>query len=265
MLKRVLIVFAHQEPKSLNATLKNYAIKLFEERGFETKVSDLYAQKFDPVIKRNDIIGIPTDKDHIRYSSAASEAYATKSLAPYIQDEIDKVTWADLIYFQFPIYWYSMPAILKGWFEKVLVCGFAFDIRHGGILDNGLLKDKYAMLSLTTGASKSMFTPTSINGDINVSLWPIQYSLHFCGLNILKPFIVYNAESMTEDILKDTETSLKERLSKVNNEKPIEFISLANYSFPSGQLNDSYLQKMSDVSKAPNVGQHLGKQIQEEI
>ena len=55
-------------------------------------------------------------------------------------EEIEKVSWADLLIFQYPLYWYSVPAIIKGWADKVLVQGFAFDFNCGAVLENGLLK-----------------------------------------------------------------------------------------------------------------------------
>ncbi|CAI9726040.1 Hypothetical predicted protein [Octopus vulgaris] len=261
MLKRVLVVFAHEEPKSLNATLKNYAISVFKEKGYEIKESDLYAQKFDPVIRRKEVIDSSPNKDHIQYSHAIANAYAAKALPPYIQQELDKVSWADVIYFQFPIYWYSMPAMLKGWFEKVLISGFAYDQRQGKLLDNGLLKGKRTMLSFTTGASEAMFTPNGFNGDINVALWPIQYSLRFCGLDVLKPFMVHGAHYMNDERLAEIKKTLKEKLSKIQEEKPMEYISFKEFSFPPGQLSDSYMEKMSGVETAPTVGHHLGKRM----
>ncbi|XP_014782676.1 ribosyldihydronicotinamide dehydrogenase [quinone] [Octopus bimaculoides] len=261
MLKRVLIVFAHEEPKSLNATLKNYAVKVFKDKGYEIKESDLYAQKFDPVIRRKDVIDSSSNKDHIQYSHASANAYAAKTLPPYIQEELNKVSWADFIYFQFPLYWYAMPAILKGWFEKVLISGFAYDQRQGKLLDNGLLKGKRTMLSFTTGSSEPMFAPNGFNGDINVALWPTQYSLYFCGLDVLKPFMVNGAHSMNEEKLAGIKKALQEKLSKIQEEKPMEFISMMEFSFPPGQLSESYMKKMSAVDTAPTIGHHLGKKF----
>lgn len=58
MVQKVLIIFAHEEKESLNATLKKRTMEVLEEMGHEVKVSDLYAQNFDPVIRRKDFTGI---------------------------------------------------------------------------------------------------------------------------------------------------------------------------------------------------------------
>lgn len=86
------------------------------------------------------LIDLTDDTKHINYSREAAKCYKKKTLAPYIMEEIEKISWADLLFFQFPLYWYSLPAILKGWIDKVLIEGFAYDFNCGAVLENGLLK-----------------------------------------------------------------------------------------------------------------------------
>ncbi|XP_053732926.1 NLR family CARD domain-containing protein 3-like isoform X2 [Synchiropus splendidus] len=82
------------------------------------------------------------------------------------------------LHFQFPMYWFSFPAILKGWIDRVLTLGFAFSPEKR--FSEGVFKDKRALLSFTTGSQQSMFSSNSINGDMNV--WPMQNGiLHYCG------------------------------------------------------------------------------------
>lgn len=259
MVQKVLIVFAHEEKESLNATLKKRTVEVLEEMGHEVKVSDLYAQNFDPVIRRKDFTDLTDDTKHINYSREAAKCYKEKTLAPYIMEEIEKISWADLLFFQFPLYWYSLPAILKGWIDKVLIQGFAYDFNCGAVLENGLLKGKRAMLSITTGAQRTMCSPKGIAGDLNVNLWPIQYTLGICGVEMLKPYIVHGALYINENTIKDVEENLKERLTGIFEEEPMKFLSIKSYAFPKGELTDEFLAQVQD--KAPTVGQHMGKPI----
>lgn len=70
---------------------------------------------------------------------------------------MEKVKWAGLIIFQFPIYFTAMPAIMKGWIDRVLAPGFGFNPITNNSYDTGLFKGKSAML-VTTGSPKEMYS-----------------------------------------------------------------------------------------------------------
>uniref|UniRef100_A0A9L0RZJ9 Ribosyldihydronicotinamide dehydrogenase [quinone] n=1 Tax=Equus caballus TaxID=9796 RepID=A0A9L0RZJ9_HORSE len=172
--KKVLIVYAHQEPRSFNGSLKRVAVEELNRQGCAVTVSDLYAMDFEPRATRKDIAGVLCNPDFFRYGVEAYEACKKRSLTSDIIDEQKKVQEADLVIFQFPLYWFSVPAILKGWMDRVLCQGFAFDVP--GFYDSGFLKDKLALLSLTTGGMAEMYTKTGVSGDFRYFLWPLQGS-----------------------------------------------------------------------------------------
>ncbi|XP_047414559.1 ribosyldihydronicotinamide dehydrogenase [quinone] isoform X2 [Sciurus carolinensis] len=137
--KRVLIVYAHQEPKSFNGSLKQVAVDELSKQGCTVTVSDLYAMNFEPRATRKDITGALSNPEVFSYGVEAYEAYKKGCLTSDITDEQKKVQEADLVIFQFPLYWFTVPAILKGWMDRVLCQGFAFDIP--GFYDSGFLKE----------------------------------------------------------------------------------------------------------------------------
>ncbi|KAB0337996.1 hypothetical protein FD754_024856, partial [Muntiacus muntjak] len=102
------------------------------------------------------------------YGVETHEAYKKRSLSSDIIEEQKKLQEADLVIFQFPLYWFSVPAVLKGWMDRVLCQGFAFDFP--GSYDDGLLKGKLAILSLTTAGTASMYSKTGVNGDFRYFL-----------------------------------------------------------------------------------------------
>jgi NAD(P)H dehydrogenase (quinone) len=125
---------------------------------------------------------------------------ATRSLAPDIQDEIAKVAWTDLLIFQFPVWWSAMPAILKGWFDRVFVQGFVVDLEKGRVYSEGLLKGKKAMIVTTTGGTQEMYRPGGIHGDLETHLSSITHNIfEFVGMTALPSFIVFGAAVMTRD------------------------------------------------------------------
>ena len=82
-------------------------------------------------------------------------------LTDRIQQELDKLLWADLLIFNFPIYWFSTPAILKGWIDRVLVCGICYGGKR--FYDQGGLSGKKALVTVTLGGREHMFGEEAIH------------------------------------------------------------------------------------------------------
>lgn len=218
--KKVLIIYAHQEPKSLNGSLKKVAVEELSKQGCTVTVSDLYAMNFEPRATRNDITGALSNPDVFRYGIETYEAYKKTALTSDILEEQRKVQEADLVIFQFPLYWFSVPAILKGWMDRVLCQGFAFDIP--GFYDSGFLKGKLALLSLTTGGTAEMYTKAGVSGDFRYFLWPLQHGiLHFCGFKVLAPQISFGIDVSSEEERKVMVASWAQRLKSIWKEEPI--------------------------------------------
>uniref|UniRef100_A0A8W4FG01 N-ribosyldihydronicotinamide:quinone dehydrogenase 2 n=1 Tax=Sus scrofa TaxID=9823 RepID=A0A8W4FG01_PIG len=135
---KVLIVYAHQEPRSFNGSLKDVAVAELSRQGCRVTVSDLYAMGFEPSATRKDVTGALSNPSFFNYGVESHEAYRRKALSSDIVEEQKKLQEADLVIFQFPLYWFSVPAILKGWMDRVLCQGFAFDFP--GFYDDGFLK-----------------------------------------------------------------------------------------------------------------------------
>ena len=107
---KVLLVYAHPEPRSLNGALRDVAIKALEAEGHEVRVTDLYAEGWKSEIDRADF---PTLASSSRFkpSRASKEAFATDTLTADVKTEQEKLLWADALILQFPLWWYTMPAI----------------------------------------------------------------------------------------------------------------------------------------------------------
>lgn len=218
--KKVLIVYAHQEPRSFNGCLKKVAVETLSKQGCTVTVSDLYAMDFEPRATRNDITGALSNPEVFSYGVEAYEACKKQSLTSDIVEEQKKVQEADLVIFQFPLYWSSVPAILKGWMDRVLCQGFAFDFP--GFYDSGFLKGKLALLSITTGSTAEMYTKTGVSGDVKYFLWPLQHgTLHFCGFKVLAPQISFAPETASEEERKQMVASWAQRLETIWKEVPI--------------------------------------------
>lgn len=123
---KVLWLFAHPDQRSLSGALKDEGLRTLDARGHQHRVSDLYAMKWNPVVDAADYGHDPADR--LLVGEASERAYTEGHLAPDIRAEQHKLDWADTLIVQFPLWWYGMPAILKGWFDRVFVKGFAFGL-----------------------------------------------------------------------------------------------------------------------------------------
>uniref|UniRef100_A0A674H341 Ribosyldihydronicotinamide dehydrogenase [quinone] n=1 Tax=Taeniopygia guttata TaxID=59729 RepID=A0A674H341_TAEGU len=218
--KKVLIVYAHQEPKSFNGSLLKIAVEELTKQGCSVTVSDLYAMQFEPRATRNDIVGHLHNSEAFNYGVETWEAYKRGCLSKDLVEEQKKVREADLLIFQFPLFWFNMPAILKGWMDRVLVRGFAYDLSK--IYDGGLLQDKLSLFSFTTGVSQEIYSKEGIGGDIRYVLWPMQHGImHFCGVKVLEPHICYAPENVSEEKRKEMLAAWTQRLKTLWKEEPI--------------------------------------------
>ena len=188
---KVLIVYAHPEPKSFNGAMKDHAVEVLTGAGHEVVVSDLYALNFEPRGGPVDITSL-ADPEFFHYQREQIHAHANRFFEPALQAEMDKLAWADLVIFQFPLWWFSLPAILKGWVDRVFAMGFSYDYRQS--YDTGVFRGKRAMLSFTTGAPVATYVPGGRNGNIYDLLLHAQHGmLQFVGMDVLPPFIAYGA------------------------------------------------------------------------
>lgn len=189
---KVLLVHAHPEPASLNGFLRDLAVETLQGGQHQVRVSDLYAMNFPAALGPADVQGPRVDATHFKAQAEQKQALAQGSFAPEIKAEQEKLRWCDHLILQFPIYWFSMPAIMKGWVDRVFTTGFAYG--GGGTMwyENGGLKGRRALVSMTTGAAAPAFAADGIHGDIDRILWPIHNGImHFCGFQVLRPEIFY--------------------------------------------------------------------------
>lgn len=194
---RVLIVYAHPEPTSFNASMVAVATEALRSAGHEVKLSDLYALRFDPVSDRRNFT---TLADDVRFDQQVEEKFAAThgGFSADIVREMAKVAWCDLLVLQFPLWWMGMPAIMKGWIDRVLALGFAYG--GGRWFDEGWLAGKKALLSVTIGGPREAYARNGIYGPIENILGPIHRGiLAFVGFTVLEPVLVNGPGRMTPE------------------------------------------------------------------
>jgi NAD(P)H dehydrogenase (quinone) len=228
------IVLAHPEPQSYNAHLARTACEALEATGWTTTLSDLYAMSFDPC-ERASHYAAPLDPARFDVQAEQRHASAVGTLPAVVAAEIDHLDRSDLLILQYPMWWHLPPAMLKGWFDRVFAYGEVYTSKKR--FENGRFAGKRAMLSLTVGTSEATYAFDGRSGDIDLLLWPVNFTLAYAGFTVLKPFVAYGVEaglrysdaSAVEARLKRVEDRLASTLERLDRIETVPFNRMADW------------------------------------
>lgn len=173
-----LAVLAHPNRHSYTGALFDAVTSGMAANGKHTvETADLYAENFDPCFQPED------------FAQFQGGALPVGLLA-----EQQRVARADALAFVFPVWWWSFPAILKGWFDRVFSDGWAYSFKPG--LSRGLLRDRPTLVLGVAGSTQSTYVKygygTAMTTEIDVGL------LGYCGLRDVETHIIYDAEQSLE-------------------------------------------------------------------
>jgi len=187
-LTTTLIVLAHPDRLSFNGAWAAATEKASKALGHTVLWSDLAAMEFDPVEAARHYRRSATSSafDPLKAQKAATEA---DELPMVVSSEIDKLRRADRVVFHFPLWWFAPPAMLKGWFDRVLAHGAMHSVEHR--FDNGLCLGKKVLFCVTTGSSEAESAFNGKEGDVQMLLWPTAYTLRYLGYTVLVPKVVH--------------------------------------------------------------------------
>jgi len=225
---RIFIVHAHPEPTSFNGAMTRTAVSTLTSAGHDVVVSDLYAMGFDPVSDRRNFV---TVKDSLVLKQQAEEAFASErnGFVPELQAEMDKVAWCDTLVLQFPLWWMGLPAILKGWIDRVFAAGRAYG--GGRMFDRGVFVGKRAMCSVTVGGHEAVYSEHGVYGrSVSSMLLPIHHGiLAFTGFGVLEPFVVHAPARMSPEERQASLAEYGERLLSLEVAPTMSSLRMADY------------------------------------
>ncbi|MEV5141495.1 NAD(P)H-dependent oxidoreductase [Streptomyces syringium] len=224
--KKILVVSAHPDPRSLNAALTTFAVDHLRAAGHEVRVSDLYAMKWKATVDADDFPDHTAD-GRLNVMAASERATLTDRLSPDIAAEQEKVRWSDAVILQFPLWWFAPPAILKGWIDRVFTSGFAYGPKVPPPYSEGALGGRRALVSVTVGARETSFSDRGIHGRPADVLHPVQHGLFwFTGMMPLEPFAVYGANELPQERFEAAKREYGRRLDGLFTDAPVPFRSL---------------------------------------
>jgi NAD(P)H dehydrogenase (quinone) len=222
---------AHPEPRSLNGYLAAEGQRALRDNGHQVEVSDLYAMGFDPVVDRASYAVNPDTR--FRVAAAAKQAHEAGELPSDIRQEQRKLIEADTIVIQFPLWWFGMPAMLKGWFDRVWHQGFAYGVPgpNGEWVGygDGFLRGKRAMAVVTMGGPTPFYGERGIHGHVDDLLFPLQHGvLFYAGAEVMPPVLLSGVDRFTTEEGKQAAHDLRKRLIEIPTTQPIAYRKLTS-------------------------------------
>jgi NAD(P)H dehydrogenase (quinone) len=192
---KYLIIYAHPDPKSFNHAILETISEELKKKKREFKVRDLYKIGFNPLLSVKDL-------------SAMQDGAIPKD----IKKEQNYISKADTLIFISPIWWSAMPAILKGYIDRIFSLKFAYDITEDGVI--GLLKGKKVFIVSTTGASKEDYEKMGAFKMMNMSMDMAIFQ--FSGLKVMEhkyfSSVPYISQQDRRKMLKELRLLVKEKL-----------------------------------------------------
>lgn len=218
-MKKILIIHAHPESNSFCAGIKDKTIEHFKTTGADVRVRDLYADNFQPIGGKHDFTSIK-NSDYFKYQMEQVNAYENGLFEENLKAHMDDFEWCDTLVFSFPLWWFGLPAILKGWVDRVFAMGFVYG-NGKGVYDNGAYPDKTAFILMTTGGPDIAYNGGK-NGNMNDILFPIHHGMfYFAGMTVLPPYISYGPARKTDEERAAELNRLAEYLTNLKNTEPL--------------------------------------------
>jgi NAD(P)H dehydrogenase (quinone) len=192
---KYLIIYTHPNPKSFNHAILETISGELKKKNKDFKVRDLYKIGFSPALSTKDLLAIENG-----------------TVPQDIREEQNYISKADTIIFVFPIWWSAMPAMLKGYIDRVFSLKFAYDITEDEV--TGLLQGKKVFIVTTTGASKEDYEKMGAFKMMNMSIDMAIFQ--FSGMKVIGHKYFSSVPSVSQQerkkMLKELKLLVKEKL-----------------------------------------------------
>lgn len=174
---KYIVIYCHPNPHSFNRAVLERVVSILREKSHEVSIRNLYELQFRPHLDADDLAKI-----------------SRHELPGDILKEQQTLKDADTMVFIFPIWWYGMPAMLKGYIDRVFSGGFAFEKTQQGM--RGMLI-KRAILITTTGNAESVYEKHGYHDAIRKSV--VNGILEFCGMQFVTHKYLYRVPFITQE------------------------------------------------------------------
>jgi len=188
---KIHIIFAHPHIQSFNGSLRNQAIHTLRELGHEVSYVDLYQEKFKASADENDFTNL-FNPDYFDIQVEQIKALELGTFTEDIKREQKILKESQCIILQFPLWWYSMPALLKGYIDRVFSMGFAYGRGNA-------LAGKKVLVSMTTGAPEKAWSENDRGEIKEIFKHLFVGTFGLCQMEAFEPFIAYGVKRLNEE------------------------------------------------------------------
>ena len=190
-----LIIYTHPNPGSFNHAIMETVTEELRHHGRGVKIRDLYQMEFNSVLKSEDFANMQRG-----------------SVAQDLKEEQELIRSAEVMIFIYPLWWAGMPAMLKGYIDRVFTEGFAYRISDKGI--SGLLAGKKIFLFTTMGASMGDYEESGFLKSMGQITDTGIFT--FCGCEVIGhkyfPSVPYVTDSDRKKMLEEVRELVKQSL-----------------------------------------------------
>ncbi len=193
---RHLVILGHPSTDSLNKIIQEEIVQLYKFHGSDIVIRDLYRIGFNPILSEKDI-----------------KAARSGKVLPDVKVEQEYIRKSDVITFIYPIWWTSMPAIVKGYIDRVFSYGFAYSFTSTNVMKK-LLKGKKVIIVNTHGSSAEFYRSNGVYEAMN--RLTEEHIFEVCGLEVVLHYYLDNISEGSDKVcLKTKIDELKVAIKKV--------------------------------------------------
>jgi NAD(P)H dehydrogenase (quinone) len=189
---KIYILLGHPDSESFNGIIQETYAKVAIQNGHEVRTQQIGAMQFDPVLWKGYKV--------------------IQELEPDLKTAQENILWCDKWVIIYPIWWGSMPALLKGFFDRALYSGFAYKYHPHGLLWDQLLKGRSADIVTTCDAPRWWIWWRYRNSDLNSIK---RATLEFCGFRPVRTMRIARLRYKDEHQRKKVLNQLEKYASKI--------------------------------------------------
>jgi len=212
-MKRAHIIYAHPEPNSFVAAMRDTTNSALESAGWKASVTDLTKSGFNAVAGASDFAS-RARSEYLVYSLEQRHAWEHRTIDDEIAAEVEAVCASDLLVLVFPVFWFSVPAQMKGWIDRVFLSGVFYGGRR--IYDQGGMRGKHALVVASLGGREHLFGADAVHGELTGMMRHLlQGTLGYVGFSVYKPFFAHHVPYVDESTRTGMLTALSDQLQQI--------------------------------------------------
>ena len=186
---KCIVIYSHPNPKSFCHAILETVTHCLKDKKHEVEIRDLYSIGFDPVLKGSDFA-----------------TFQAGQVPEDIKKEQDFIKRADCLIMIHPVWWTGLPAMIKGYIDRVLSYGFAYSVDGQGV--HGLLTGKKVLCFNTQGTPEGVYESSGMWDAMKMTSDKGIYQ--FCGLKVVQHVFFPGVPTVSNDVRKGYLEKVKE-------------------------------------------------------